>query len=174
MKKRYLVIFALLATFAGVIELGITRQHAVKAAQSIISQDNAGTDVQSDIASLTDYVHSHMRTSLTFGLGGSYQRAAQAAEAAQAPKADASVYPAALAACQVRNPVATAQCIQNYVQTHAAPGVQPVPAKLPDPNAFVYHLDAPSWSPDVAGLCFLAALLGIVTAAWLSLFGSSH
>jgi hypothetical protein len=170
MKKRYLIIVAIFATIAGLISLGITHQQAVAMVQQIISKDKVGDNTTADIAVLTDFVHSHTRASVSFVLEGSYQRAATAAQQAATPQANSSVYAAAQAACTVRNPVTTANCIMSYIQAHSAPGAQPKPVALPDQTTFTYQLNAPAWAPDVAGLSFLAALLCLVATVWLWFF----
>lgn len=159
-----------LAVVTGLVGLGINRQHVVNAAQSLIAKDKVGDDIAGDMKSLNDYVHSHTRASVTFSLGGSYQRAVQAAEQAAQPTANSAVYNAAIKACQVKNPVTTANCIESYVQNHAAPGTSPKPAVLPDYNSFSYHLNSPSWAPDLPGLSFLVAVLCLVLVFWLGLF----
>lgn len=169
MKKRYLIIAAAIATLIGLVELGVTRNQAISQAQSIIAKDKVGDDTKADLTKLTDYIHNHTRTSVTFTLEGSYQRAAQAAQQAAIPQANSNVYAAAQAACNSKNPVAMATCIQTYVQTHAPAGAQPHPVALPDVNAYTYHLNSPAWAPDVVGISFLVALIGLVTAAWLAI-----
>ncbi len=173
MKKRYLIILAVLAALAGLVGIGLNRQHVVSAAQSLIAKDKVGDDTTADLKALGDFVHNHTRASVTFSLDGSYQRAVQAAEQAAVPTSNSAVYNAALKNCQVKNPVATAQCIQNYVQSHAAPGAQPKPVTLPDHNAFVYHLNSPAWAPDLVGLSFLAVVICLALTAWLGIFGRS-
>lgn len=170
MKKRYLILVAILSVTTGLVSLGLSRQHVVKLAQGIVAKDKVGDDIAADMKAINDYVHNHTRASVAFSLDGSYQRAAQAAEQAAMPTSNPAVYSAAQKVCQVKNPVATAQCIENYVQTHAAPGSSPKPVVLPDHNAYVYNLNSPGWAPDLAGLSFLAAILCLTLTLWLAAF----
>ncbi|MFI5240646.1 MAG: hypothetical protein ACHQUB_02970 [Candidatus Saccharimonadia bacterium] len=171
MKIRYLLLILIIAIITGLIGLGISQQYVVNSAQHIIALDKVGSPTEAEIAVLTAYVHTHTRASVTFSLDGSYQRAVQAAELASQPQANASVYPIALSICQVKNPVTTAQCIQNYVQTHAPAGSNPQPVVLPDHNTFVYSIDSPAWAPDLAGISFLVAFVSFVLAIWFRLVG---
>lgn len=170
MKKRYLIIIAVLATIAGLIGLGMNHQRVVDSATSIIAKDKVGDNIAADMKNLNDYVHSHTRASVTFTLDGSYHRAVEAAKQAAVPTANSAVYNTALKTCQTANPVATAHCIENYVQAHAAPGTSPKPVVMPDHNTFVYHLNSPAWAPDLAGISFLVVIICLALTLWLSLF----
>ncbi len=166
MKKRYLIIITIISIIAGLVALGLNHQYVKTLAQSIILKDKSGEGTSTDITKLSDYVHSHTRSGVSFSLEGSYARAVQAAEQAAIPTANSAVYNAALASCQVKDPVKTAHCIEAYVQSHAAPGTDAKPVILPDHGAYVYQLNAPGWAPDVAGICFLVAVISIVLTFW--------
>jgi hypothetical protein len=168
MKKRYLLIAALILTGIGLSMLASYRSQAVQAAQSIISKDAVGDDTTADIKALTDYVHGHTRASVSFTLDGSYNRAVAAAQqTAAGGSGNASAYSTATAACTQRDPVKTANCITAYIQTHTAPGAQPSAVAMPDKSKYTYNLNAPGWAPDAAGLSLLAAAILLVLTLYL-------
>ncbi len=169
MKKRYLIIIAVLALITGLIGLGLNHQNVISSARSIIAKDQAGDDITADLNKLSNYVHSHSRASVTFSLEGSYKRAILAAEQASIPTANPAVYAAAQKACQVSDAVKTARCMEAYVQSNSTPGTQPKPPVLPDHSAYVYRLNAPAWAPDLAGVSFLIALISLALAIWLGI-----
>jgi hypothetical protein len=174
MKKRYLLMLAVLGVITGLVGLGMNRQNVVESAQSIIAKDKVGDDIAADMKALNDYVHSHTRASVNFTLEGSYQRAVEAAQQAAQPTANTAVYNAAIKNCQVKDAVATAKCMEKYIQTHATPGTSPKPVVLPDRNSFVYQLNSPGWAPDLAGLSFLTVALCLALVFWLGMFKRSH
>lgn len=175
MKKRYLLIAAVLVGGFGLWQMVSSRNQAVAMAQKIIAKDDAGDNVTSDLADLKSFVDGHTRASVTFVLNGSYNRAVQQAQqTAAGGSGNASVYQAATAACTSKNPVATASCITNYVQSHATPGQQPQPVQLPDKSKYHYVLNAPAWTFDTAGIALLAAVVLAVLAGYLALFGAKR
>lgn len=175
MKKRYLLIAAAFVGFFGLWQMVANRNASVAMAQKIIAKDDAGDDVKADLAALQAFTQSHTRASVKLVLNGSYNRAVQQAQQASAGGGgSSSLYQQATAACTSKNPVATASCITNYVQTHAAPGQQPRPVQLPDQSKYQYVLNSPAWTFDAAGLAFLAAAVLLALALYFGIVNRSR
>jgi hypothetical protein len=173
MKKRYLLIVAVLAAGAGVAMIAVSRGQAVSMAQAIIAKDKAGDDTKADIEALTSFVSTHTRASVGFTLDGSYGRAVAAAQQQAAGSGGSSaVYQAAQQACTSRNPVTTANCITQYVQSHTAPGQQPKPVVLPDKSIYSYQLESPAWTFDVAGLLLLGSAVLLAVTGYLAIIAA--
>lgn len=166
MKKRYgllLFITAICVFVFGCMLLVDNRQEAANQAKQIITKDQLGTGVDTDLLKLKVYAASHMKVNVQFVLTGSYDRAVTAAKA-EAAKSNAG-YATAQAACDKKgvDSIRQSQCVAAYLAAHPAPVATP---KLPDIANYSYHYIGPSWSFDLAGIALLAgAILALVAVA---------
>jgi dihydroxyacetone kinase DhaKLM complex PTS-EIIA-like component DhaM len=159
MKPRYLILLAILALIFGLAQLNMNTRHALRLRDQIINKDQAAQPVAQDIATLTDYVHSHMRTDVKFELAGSYQRAVTAAQ----PAVNGAVYAQAQSACSGRSDSVTqARCVTDFV-SRRLPATPPAPP--PDRAKYTYDIHSPAWTPNAAGSAFLLALVLVLSAA---------
>lgn len=112
------------------------------------------------IPGLGQFVKSHMGTSVSFTLNGSYNRAQTASQAAASAQAsNSNIYAAAQAACSGKTDSLTqARCNEAYLQAHL-PAATPTPAPAPKLSAYQYNFKAPFWTPDLAGALLLGALI---------------
>ncbi len=134
----------------------------------VISIDEETGDlaqIEPRIKELAEYVFGHMNTDAgQVALPGAYntevERIRAAAEASGS--ANSAIYGEAQRECEdpfIPLP-ARAQCVQDYVVAHAAPGTDPVlELEFPDVSLFTYSFAAPLWSPDLAGFSVLVAAL---------------
>jgi hypothetical protein len=138
--------------------------YAHSQANAIVASDQVAPDPTAgsgpELTNLQSFVKSHMGTSVSFTLTGSYQRAQVASQAATAAQAsNASIYAAAQAACNGKtDSLVQARCNQAYLQSHL-PASTPTPVATPKLSDYQYHLTAPIWTPDLAGALILGALI---------------
>jgi hypothetical protein len=166
MKPRYLVILGVLLAVIGLVWSVQNRQRAITMSQALLVKDQAGQDTRADISKLEEFIHGHMRTSISFELTGSYERAVTAAKAAAQPTVSGDVYTRAQAACPQKVATAQTKCIADFVASQA-PGQSAKPVVLPNRDNFMRSFQAPGWTPDGAGLVFLASLASMAVAGWL-------
>jgi hypothetical protein len=164
MKKRYLIIAAAVLVGFGLWRIYANNQSAVKQTQAIIAADVAGSDIKAQTDALAAFVYGHMGASVRYELTGSYNRAVAAAKSAAQPQVSDSLYAQATAACATHNPVAQAQCIQNYVSAQPAAATQAV--TLPSVTSYNHQLTSPFWTPDLAGGSLLAAATLLLLTGW--------
>jgi predicted membrane protein len=169
MSQKRLLFFLAGVVLAG---LGLASQakdshSAHSQAVAIVAADQIGTNVQPSsstaIAGLQDFVKTHMGSSVSFSLTGSYNRALAASQtAAAAQTSNSNVYAAAQAACSGKTDSLTqARCNQAYLQQHLQS--QPTtPVAEPKMADYQYSLKSPSWTPDLAGALILGSLLAMV------------
>lgn len=161
MKKRYgllLFIAAICIIVFGCVVLVTNRQDAATQAKQIVLNDQAGTNVETDVLKLRAYAASHMKVNVAFTLTGSYNRAVAAAKTVPG---NAAMYAAAQASCDKPgvDSVRQSQCVAAYV---AANGGSVPAAVMPDITKYQYQFIGPAWSFDLAGIAFMVgALLGI-------------
>lgn len=167
MSKRILFVVAAIALGAAGIFYRASNAHTARLqADDIVKADAAGTDTTASLASLRDFVSSHMGASVTVTLKGSFDRAV-AALPTPAPTANSSqVYADAQKACAGKSDSITqARCNEAYISSHLTPAT-PTPAPVTPPKLADYQhvLTSPLWTPDLAGSLLLGALLSIVAA----------
>ncbi|MEX0932092.1 MAG: hypothetical protein WDZ81_00615 [Candidatus Saccharimonadales bacterium] len=151
------IFFALLA----IVGLRINHQKAVALKNQIVAQDAAGQTVDENIKKLQGFVFSHMNTSVSLELTGSYQRAVEAAKAPEEPRDSGELYSRAQAYCDIpgNSSIVQAECVQNYLEARLNPSENPEPVKLPERSRYQYSFAAPSWSADLPGISVLLALV---------------
>jgi hypothetical protein len=168
----------LLFFLAGIVLAGLglvfeaKDSHYAHAQANAIVQDDQGAPNPNEgataaLLNLQNFVKTHMGTSVTFALSGSYNRALAASQAASAAQASSSsIYAAAQAACSGKtDSLVQARCNEAYLQSHL-PAATPTPVAAPKLADYQYNLKAPFWTPDLAG----ALLLGSLIASVLLLF----
>jgi hypothetical protein len=138
-----------------------TQANAIVQDDQAAPNPNAGATAA--LRNLQNFVKTHMGSSVSFTLTGSYNRAQSAAQAANAAQAsNASIYAAAQAACSGKtDSLVQARCNAAYLQSHL-PASTPTPVAAPKLSDYQYNLKAPVWSPDLAGALLLGALIALV------------
>lgn len=169
-RPLWLVALGILCLILGLIWMVSNRQAAVAKSQTILVMDQNGQDTRKEIAVLEKYVHDHMRTSVSFELTGSYDRAVEAAKAAAVPKVSGDVYSKAIAACPQKVASVQTKCIADYVASNS-PKVSTPTAKLPSRTKYMRTYNAPGWTPDGAGLLLLGTLISWALAVWFVIAG---
>jgi hypothetical protein len=128
-------------------------------ATSVVNDDQNQVPATADIQLLKDFVGSHMGSSVTYTLTGSYNRAQAQAQAAQAVQNSVSqIYADAQKACSGKtDSITQARCNTAYINAHIAT-LPPAGATTP-PNiaSYTYKLRSPIWTADLAGALFLGA-----------------
>jgi ABC-type phosphate/phosphonate transport system substrate-binding protein len=169
---KYLFILSAILLIAGILLYRNNAVSAQKQVEAIIAADKAGKSVDQDIKKLEAYVKSHMNSSTSFALQGSYSRAVAAAQAAalQQTQGGAKVYTDAQAACSARvDSIQLSNCVTNYIAANSTPGqTAPAPAQV-DRDQYIYKFTAPAWSWGAAGIVMLASMSAILLAACLCL-----
>jgi hypothetical protein len=157
----------------GVISIVALRQnnlHMAKLRTAVYTADEKGQGVEEALQNLRSFVNSHMNTNLSAGNNGvyppvqlkyTYQRLVQAA-GAQTGSANAQVYTDAQKQCEQQIPTGFSgrvrlDCIEAYVEQHGNGQVTNIPDSL-----YKFDFASPSWSPDVAGLSLVAAILSLL------------
>lgn len=152
-----------LASEAGDSHFAHTQADAIVTADQAATAEVSQTTISSRITGLKDFVRTHMGTSISFTLTGSYNRALAASQAAAAAQSsNANVYADAQRACMGKTDSLTqARCNEAYLQSHlqSQPSAQPTAPKMSD---YQYNLKAPLWSPDLAGALLLGALIAFI------------
>jgi Flp pilus assembly protein TadG len=167
MSKRILfVVAAVLLAVAGWYFRSVNAKSAHDQASHIIAQDQAGAATDAAQASLTAYVKSHMGSSVTYTLNGSYTRAeATAKAAATATTGNSQIYADAQKACSGKSDSITqAKCNQDYLAKHLVNVPAPSPVAPPKPADYQRNLQAPIWTPDITGALWLGAAAALVFA----------
>lgn len=181
-KPWYFLILALISGVVCVYALRANNMHMVTLRDAVYSADKNNTDIQKPLQELQAYVTTHMNTDLNAGknsvyppiqLKYTYDRLVQA-RTEQLAKANGDVYSQAQAHCEAQNSTDVSgrnrvPCIQQYVQSHSAQTLPPIPDAL-----YKFAFVTPRWSPDLAGwsmvITILAGLLFIITFAAGRLF----
>lgn len=159
MKKRYgllLFIAAMCVLLFGCMVLVDNRQEAANQAKQIVTKDQLGTNVETDLIKLKVYAASHMKVNVKLVLAGSYDRAVAAAKA-EAAKSNAG-YATAQAACDKKgvDSIRQSQCVAAYLAANPTPMAAP---KMPNVANYTYQYVGPAWSFDAAGLVLLAGMV---------------
>lgn len=166
MKKRYgllLFIAAMGLMLFGAMLLVDNRQAAADQAKQIILQDQAGTNVDTELIKLRVFTASHMKVNVKLVLTGSYNRAVAAAKAQSS--SSSAMYAAAQASCDKRgvDSIRQSQCVAAYI---AANGSSAPEVKLPDVAKYTYHYIGPSWSFDMAGIVLITGFVLAIFATF--------
>lgn len=136
--------------------------------QAVYEADEQDGDVELALRELRAFVYAHMNTDLRAGSSSSqppiqlvnrFERAVSAEQARVAAQNNATqVYADAQARCEKSSiPLtARAQCIQDYVAQNGRGIPQLV---LPPKEFYTFDFASPFWSPDLAGLSLVAAVV---------------
>jgi hypothetical protein len=164
MTKRMLFgLAAIVLVVASLYSLSKSQSEAKQLVDQVQSDDTAGTSAASDIVNLQDYVSTHMGSSVTYTLTGSYNRAVTAAQSAAAAQTNNNgVYAAAQAACSGKtDSITQAKCNQAYLSTHLTNMPSPAPVYEPKLADYQHSLKSPAWTPDLTGSLILGVLVAI-------------
>lgn len=167
----HFLVLALVSGLVCVFALRANNQQMIELRQAVYSADKEGSDVQQPLKELQAYVTSHMNTSLNSGQTGvyppiqlkyTYERLVAANNDAFA-RANSQLYTEAQAHCERANPSGASgggriPCIQEYVQTRSTAKPAPIPDAL-----YKFSFVSPKWSPDLAGISMLIAILSGLT-----------
>lgn len=163
-RRTFFVLAALVLAAAGIYVQWRDTENAKTLAQTVTQQDLAATSTAQSIPDLQTYVKSHMGTTVSYTLTGSYNRAVAAAKAAAAAEeSNQGVYAAAQAACMSHaNSIVQAECNQAYLQSHLTELKTPAPVATPKLAAFQFTVKSPFWTPDLAGALMLGAIASLL------------
>ncbi len=164
MSKRILFALAVVVLAGAGIFFRASSTHSARAAaDKIVRDDAAGSDVTAEISTLKDFVKIHMGASVSFTLKSAFDRASAAATAAAAASnSNSQIYAAAQQACAGKSDSITqARCNQQYLAQHLANVPAPVNVPAPLLADYRYTLAAPFWTPDPAGALLLGALVAL-------------
>jgi hypothetical protein len=171
---HYRALFLVIITAGLVISSGVCvyalRQNNLtmtRLRQAVYAADQADGDIKTALNNLRQFVYGHMNTDLRSGdsteapiqLVNEFNRAVEAEQARIAALTGEAnqVYVDAQRQCEVSSIPLTvrAQCIQDYVSTHATNVPQLV---LPPKDVYTFDFASPTWSPDLAGWSLLVAI----------------
>ena len=149
----------------GVLALLFLQSNAATArrkAEEIKQLDAAGKPTLQKEKELRKYSLDHMNASTEFELTGSYRRAQQEQQRASQNRVNGQVYAQAQAACGGRrDSVSQAKCVREYASRQAPAPVVPVTINR---KAYVRESNSPGWTPDLAGISLLAAVIAAILA----------
>ena len=166
-KSLLLVVAAVVLAGLGLYFQAANAHYSHTQANAIVKADQASpaANVNSTpgLADLQTFVHTHMGSSVSFTLTGSYNQALKASQAAAAAQSsNANVYAAAQAACSGKtDSITQAKCNQQYLQTHLQ-SQSSTPVAAPKQSDYQFRLKSPFWTPDLAGSLLLGAALAVV------------
>lgn len=170
-KTWQIIALLILAALSSAYFLRQNNLGMVQLRNGVVIADETGQDLSQSIEALNQHVFSHMNTQIvrSVELVKTYDRRARAIIEAAVPAPNRSLYEEAASACAGRGPLFSDvrnQCVIDYINTNNT-GFGELPAiNLPDKNRFIYSFASPLWTPDMAGLSLLAA---VVLLAWLIL-----
>ena len=159
------VIVALIVIFTGLAVYGLRQNNLrmVELRNNVLAVDQANGDRDAALRALGDHITNHMNTTLNrpVELVYSFNRAVEEARKDAEANTNSDIYRRAQNNCEISSiPLtARAQCIQDFVSENAAPGENPAPLELPSKDFYIYTWASPAWSPDLAGISILMALL---------------
>lgn len=146
----------------------------VELRSEVISADESGQDVASELTALNKHVFEHMNTAIVrpIELVNAYNVQAKAAIEAASRDSGRDIYSEAAQVCERRGvPLKSiAQCAADYAANNN-PGTSVKEIVLPDKNRFTYTFATPVWTPDLAGFSIL--FTGVVFI-WLVLRGIEY
>ncbi len=175
LRPWYFLILAVISAVICVFALRANNQQMVKYRDAVYTADQNNGDVQTALSQLQTYVIAHMNTNLSSGsnaiyppiqLKYTYDRLSQA-QAAAIASTNSQIYTEAQNYCEQQNSTDFSghnrvPCIEQYVQSHSAIKLAPIPEAL-----YKFDFFSPVWTPDFAGwtmvLAIVFGLLFIVT-----------
>lgn len=129
---------------------------------------------QPKLEELGNFVLNHMNTDMgaPLELPGAYNTAVEQVRkrVEESGSANSAIYAEAQTICEdpfILLP-ARAQCIQDYVSSHAAPGSDAEELEFPDKALYSYAFSSPAWSPDLAGFAVLVSFLSLLSVMLLA------
>ncbi len=157
-KPQYFLIATVGFGLLSVVALRQNNLNMIKLRDAVYQADQAGTDVETPLRQLREYVYGHMNTNLTSGnnsiyppiqLKYQYERLLDA-QAQSASVDNAKIYTDAQKECEKRFPQGLSgsgriPCIQDYIASHGI-NETVVPVAL-----YQFDFVSPRWSPDLAG-----------------------
>ncbi len=179
LKPWYFLVVAAIFGLISVVALRQNNLHMIELRDTVYQADQNGTDIETPLRELREYVYGHMNTNLTGGgntiyppiqLKYTYERLlAQQAQGASAQ--NAKIYTDAQAECERQFPQGLSgsgriPCIQEYIASRGITETV-IPVAL-----YQFDFVAPRWSPDLAGLSLLAA--GLFTVLFILSFISDR
>jgi hypothetical protein len=167
----YFLVAALLCATAGVVGLRQNYIHMTELRSAVYSADKSGDNVEQALQNLRAFVGAHMNTHLESSNGVyppiqlkyTYERLVQA-ERDRVNATNSAVYTDAQHHCEQLYPKSFSggprvPCIEQYVKDHGTT-VKIIPDAL-----YKFSFVSPPWSPDMAGLGVVGAILfGILMA----------
>lgn len=175
-KPWYFLLLTVL--FAGLAAYGLRTNylHMVNLREQVYAADKAGSGVPQALQELRDFVGKHMNTSLSSGdtsvypplqLKYTYDRLVRA-KSQQTSNYNARIYTNAQKYCEAKIPNYTIgkyriKCIQQYIASHGRESI------TINPDLYKFDFYSPSWSPDLAGLSIVFAVLSLLgfIVAWV-------
>jgi hypothetical protein len=161
-----IVVGLIASSFTAVLALRQNNLNMLKLRQQVVEVDANGGDVNSALIELRNFVFSHMNTQLRTNDAGeppiqlvaSYNRyiADQQTKLTQSGKSD--IYTNAQATCERSSPTLAERvnCIQLFV---AENGGQVAEINYPPKDLYSFDFASPRWSPDLAGISLLLAII---------------
>ena len=170
MKARYFFIFMAILLLVGLFGMRQNNQTAYDM-WGDIHGDTGETAEREDYQALQEYVHNNMNASGPAGMDvfrrDVYEGALEEYHQAIAEESSSgTVYEDAVAECDREGQSATdnAECVQNYIGARLGDADRQTAAE-PNPEDFTTTLHSPRWTPDLAGLSLLGAVLsGLIGA----------
>lgn len=176
----YLVAACLLTGLVSAMALRHNNLTVLNMRQEVLRVDKENGNTELALRKLRQYVYGHMNTQLSsetnvyppIQLKYRYQRLLDAQKAATVDT-NTKIYNDAQKYCERLLPTGVSldrvPCIQQYLDTHPAQAIQPIPDSL-----YKFDFASPAWTPDLAGLSlvlffFLLMLLAValILKLWL-------
>lgn len=172
--KKCLIIITLIGIALIVLAAFAYRNNRIVAhtkVNAITLADNNNEDTSKLRDDLKLFSSQHMNATTNVTLEASYNRdTAQAkADAESVSKYTIDVYKEAVAACPPKlNSVNAANCIKQYVDSHANTGNNPVTPRPIDKASYTYNYPSPRWSWDASGWLLVSGSASLILSLVLT------
>lgn len=160
------LILALFFSFVAIISLRANNIQMLKLKEAVIAADQQGSDIEKPLLELRNYVFSHMNTQMRdqnsseppIQLVNKFNTYLKEQQEELAQQGRPNVYAEAQAQCEKPNfsIIQRANCIQTYVVENSPPQIE---IKLPPKELYTFDFASPNWSPDLAGISLVIAII---------------
>lgn len=165
-KSRYLLLLTVFFLILGIYGLRQNNFRMIELRNAVVTADEQNGDVEGSLRELRAFVYGHMNTNLSSGnvpikppiqLKYRYERLA-AAESARVKQANEAVKSKGEEICASQHPGAglnspRVACVAEYVRVNSIKD-----SGVP-PELYKFDFVSPNWSPDLAGISLLLALV---------------
>ena len=174
-KPELVLAISVIFAIASVVYLRQNNIQMIILKDEVIQADKVNGDVEKALKNLRKHIYSHMNTSLSSGqnsispplqLKFGYERAIEA-EKTRVAAERSRIYTGAQEYCQQQLPQSVSggprvQCVTDYVTSHD------IKENYVDSSLYKFDFSSPAWTPDIAGISMVIAILCLLIFIILS------